>query len=58
MIHSPDVCFNASLFIFLCASIESNVDGLVGCGFLGVEILDESRIGVKIGACGIPENFV
>ena len=44
----PDVCLDTSLLASFSTSINSNVDGLMRASFLGVEILDESRVSVEV----------
>lgn len=44
----PDVRLDTSLLASFSAGINSNVDGLMRTSFLGVEILDESRVSVEV----------
>jgi len=47
----PNERLDTRFLTFFDTSVDSDVYRLVGCCFLRIEILDESRIGVEVGPC-------
>lgn len=58
-IYSPNIGLYACLLSSFSSSVDSKVYGLVWGSFLRIEILDERRVSVYVGPCGVPvdESF-